>query len=89
MAEFEPIRVLKVATDVEITDAEVEVGAKVALEAEPVGGNTVKGLVWETSDASVATVDANGVVTGVKAGAVTITVSNSLGELDECTVTVK
>ena len=88
VAEFKPILVEKIATDATLADAEVEAGAKVTLEAVPVGGTMLKGLVWTSSDEAVAKVNANGVVTGVKAGTVTITVSNSLGELDTCTVTV-
>ena len=88
VAEFKPILVEKIATDATLADAEVEAGAKVTLEAVPVGGTMLKGLVWTSSDETVAKVNANGVVTGVKAGTVTITVSNSLGELDTCTVTV-
>ncbi len=44
-------------------------------------GNAVSGGVWSTSDNTVATVDASGVVTGVAAGSATIsyTVTNSCG----------
>ena len=95
LAEIEPIRVQSVATDAEIVYADenvesitVEAGKTVALGAEPVGGHLIKGLIWDTSDSDVAMVDENGVVTGVKAGEAVIKISNSLGQLDDCTVTV-
>ncbi len=89
VAEFKPVLVEKVATKASLEDAEVAAGAKVTLEAKPVDGTMLKGLVWTSSDKAVATVDQNGVVTGVKAGTVTITVSNALGEIATCNVTVK
>lgn len=53
------------------TTAEVGIGKDITLKAttEPTDGVTVK---WETSDATIAKVDANGKVTGVKAGEATI-----------------
>jgi len=56
---------------------------------------TNKTVTWTTSDASVATVDANGVVTAVAAGSATITATATNGTADTgddltatCTVTV-
>ena len=47
------------------------------------------GLIWESSDDTVATVDEKGIVTGIKTGTVTITVTTADGGFsDECTVTV-
>ena len=49
-----------------------------------------KKVTWKSSDAAVATVDANGKVTGVKAGEATITVTtDDGGKTATCKVTVK
>ena len=46
------------------------------------------GVTWTSSDASVAMVDANGVVTGVAAGKATITATLDNGSTASCVVTV-
>ena len=52
-------------------------------------GSTEKGVTWKSSDTSIATVDANGKVTGVKAGTATITVTTDDGGYTAtCSVTV-
>ncbi len=50
---------------------------------------TEKTIHWYSSDSSVATVDANGLVTASGAGTVTITAYGSSGVSAECTVTVE
>ena len=50
---------------------------------------TYKNLTWESSDKSIATVDANGKVTAVALGSATITVYSADGEISaQCKVTV-
>lgn len=46
---------------------------------------TGRDLVWTSSDASVATVDSNGIVTGLKSGTVTITVKTKDGKVTAST----
>ena len=69
------------------TTATVEEGATVALTATVTSGNaTDKTVTWTTSDEAIATVS-GGVVTGVKAGEVTIT-AKAGDKSATCTVTV-
>ena len=65
-------------------------GSSVTLEATVAPVNaTNQGVAWTSSNNDIATVDANGKVTGVGAGTATITVITADGaETDECTVTV-
>ena len=73
------------------TSAEVSVGKTLTLSCtiEPTDA-TNKELVWSSFDETIATVDAQGVVTGVKAGTVTITVTSKSDPSVKatCTVTV-
>ena len=80
-------------TGVTISDssAEIFVGAGKQLSANVVPADaTNKSVTWSSSDRSVATVDGNGLVKGVKAGQATITVTTADGGFTaECTVTVE
>lgn len=73
------------------TDGVVQAGGTLSLTAAVSPSDaTFKGVVWTSSDTSVATVDQNGVVTGVSAGvaAITVTASDGSGVSAACTVTV-
>ena len=61
------------AVTVTPASATVAVGGSVTLTASVTGTNPNKNVTWSTSDATRATVDANGKVTGVAAGSATIT----------------
>lgn len=72
------------------TDAEVDIGATVQIGAEvrPADADC-KEIRWFSSDESIATVDANGVVTGVSIGSAKITARSRCGRGNEtCYVTV-
>ena len=73
------------------TTAELTVGETLKLTATVSPSDAAnKSVTWSSSDASVATVDANGNVKGVKAGTATITVTTADGsKTATCAVTVK
>lgn len=81
------------ATSIEIIEAQdVQVGNSVNLSAKVIPQNaTNKEILWSSSDESIATVDNNGKVTGVKVGTTNITAAlnknNSIKAT--CKVTVK
>ena len=68
----------------------ITVGSSETLEATITPANaTNQGVLWTTTDSSVATVDQNGKVTGVYAGsAVIVATSKDGGKTDTCSVTV-
>lgn len=71
------------------TEATVTIGKTLKLKATLSEGTASNKLTWKSSKKSVATVDANGVVTAVKAGTAKITVKTFNGKTATCTVTVK
>lgn len=73
------------------SSAEVSIGKTLTLSCTIEPSNaTNKELIWSSSNETIATVDAQGVVTGVKAGTVTITVASKSNPSVKaiCTVTV-
>ena len=73
------------------TKATIKAGETLSLTASIKPENaTNKEVVWSSSDESVATVDANGTVTGKKEGTATITAKTvSGGKTATCKITVK
>ena len=73
------------------TTLELTEGETAQLTATVLPDNaTNKAVTWSTSNASIATVDANGLVTAVSAGTATITVTTEDGSFTaKCTVTVR
>lgn len=69
------------------TDA-LKTGKTDTLVATMLPDNTTDTLTWKSSDAKVVTVDADGKITGVKAGTATITVTTTSGCTDTCKVAV-
>ncbi|MDD6396184.1 MAG: Ig-like domain-containing protein [Firmicutes bacterium] len=76
--------------EVDITADSVSLyeGKTVALKAKTVPSNTTDFVRWESSDPSVATVNTDGTVTGVKRGTAEIYAIASSGVRDVCTVNV-
>lgn len=88
--EKEPVTAIALDKS-EITVA-VGYPADAALKATVTPDNaTYKGVVWSSSDNNIATVDANGLVTGVSAGTATITAKSADNEqiTAQCAVTVQ
>ena len=72
------------------TKTNVDVGSSVKLNASVLPENAVdKKIIWTSSDESIAIVDSNGNVTGIKEGTVTITATSTNGKKETCVVTVK
>ncbi|MBR4503978.1 MAG: Ig domain-containing protein [Candidatus Methanomethylophilaceae archaeon] len=88
VASPETIPVIGITLDKE--SAEVDAGSTTTIKATVLPTNaTNKGIVWSSSDASIAKVD-NGVVTGVLKGEATITATTvDGGKTASCKVTVK
>lgn len=79
---------VKGAIEVKPAKKSVKVGKQLTLTATVVDGID-KQVTWASSKPDVATVDENGVVTAIKKGKTTITVTAANGETATATITVK
>ena len=71
------------------TELTLNIGQTDSLEVTITPEGTTAQIIWESSQAEVATVDANGVVTALAAGTTTITASGINMEPAQCVVTVR
>lgn len=69
-------------------DTEVMVGAKIDLAVNVYPAAASKSVTWTSGDDTIATVDANGTVTGVKEGKVTITATSTVNTAVKATYEV-
>ena len=67
----------------------VTVGSTATVRADIPSDLPYRTLTWASSNEEIATVDENGVVSGIKAGTATITVTTDTGLSAQCTVTVR
>lgn len=63
----------QITVEITSTVTTVEAGKTITLTAAVTNGDEDDKVTWTSGDTSVATIDANGVLTGVKAGKVTVT----------------
>ena len=82
------VKVLKKPGKVTLSDVTVEVGSTVQLKAKLPSKTASYKRSWKSSDKKVARVDAKGLVTAVKPGTATISVTTFNKKTATCTVTV-
>jgi uncharacterized protein YjdB len=75
---------MKSATTIAIGSSET-----LTVTYNPADANTGIALTWKSDDETIATVDANGKVTGVAAGKTTVTATTANGKSASCEVTVQ
>lgn len=75
-------------TSVSLADATLLVGATAQLTPEVTPANARRSFTWKSSDASIAAVNSDGVVSGKKEGTAEITVKTPNGKSASCTVVV-
>ena len=78
-------------TDVTFAETDVRIQKNESITLKPIftpADTSDQGMTYTTSDAAVATVDANGMVTGIGVGEATITAKPSLSSLEPVTIKV-
>ena len=70
------------AEGMSLTDATVDPGEKITLKPTMIPANASTTVTWTSSNPAIATVDANGVVTGMSGGTVTITATAAVKNYD-------
>ena len=75
-----------IPVEVSLSDSEMEVGICTVHEIKAAGGERI---AWNSSDNAVATVDADGKITGVSAGECDVIARNEFGKTARCHIVVK
>ena len=83
-----PVKTQSSALTMSKTSATIALNASLQLTAKPATLSQMTGLTWTSGNASVATVDAYGIVKGKKAGQAVITAKSKGGKSATCSVTV-
>ncbi|MGN0804438.1 MAG: Ig-like domain-containing protein [Candidatus Coproplasma sp.] len=87
--EYTITNVMPSIVQIDRDEATIEIDGSITLIAIVSPDNTtVKTVTWSSSDDSIATVDANGKVTGLKTGTVTITATSTEDDTVKATCTV-
>ncbi|MCI8616955.1 MAG: Ig-like domain-containing protein [Clostridia bacterium] len=81
-------RILATSLTISQTEAIIKVGKTINLTVTVEPSNTTEEIVWSSSDASIATVTQDGLITGVKEGTVTIKVTAG-NQSKICTISVE
>ena len=88
LSEFAVLQHAVFTDKAELNDAAVGTDEKVTLAPVTAPGEVVMGAKWTSSNPEIASVDANGIVTGLKEGETTVTLSNAFGDLASAKITV-
>lgn len=88
IAEVQPILVQSVADTASIDDITLDINESKTMEIKHPENTMLKGIVWSSSDESIASVSQDGTVTGIAKGTAKIRIQNAAGLYAESSVTV-